>query len=254
MRREWCVSALEFDVLWRLLGRDRLPYPLQCRGDAATAAEHRAARRAAARRIAPLLDDHLHAALSVLHTPTVRVEVCGFHGAGLSTPVRVHAGIVAGRGAVARQLPGADLDRGGDVLISTAPRSGVAVSIVDALPVVARATGRGPGPRTPGHRTGSVLHPAAGRDLVKDSRAFFARPRTGIGEIGVVGGPSADWRPAGDGVGAHWMDFADGRYLVRGDDAGVVPVSREELAAEIGTLIDRIGAAGQDQTTSHTAT
>ncbi|MFF0817395.1 ESX secretion-associated protein EspG [Rhodococcus sp. NPDC003318] len=246
---------MEFDVLWRLLGRDRLPYPLVYRGDAATEDEHRAARRTAARRIATRLDDALHGALSALFVPAVRVEVFGLHDAGVIAPIRLHAGIRAGVGVAARQLPGADPDRGGDVRITAGPASGLAATIVAALPVVARGAGRGVVVPRPGAGPGSLMRRAGRLDPDEASRVFFGRPRTAVGEIGVLPGPAADWRPSEGGEVVHWMDFADGRYLVRGGDRVVAqPVSGEEFAAELRTLIAAVGAARQANTTIHTAT
>lgn len=231
----WCFTALEFDVLWRLYGRDRLPYPLQFRGAAGTAAARRLARRDAARGIRSMLGDDLHEALSVLLAPAVRVEVCGFHGDGLGFVTRVHAGIRGDVGVVARQQPGADADSGGEVEISAMPHGRVAGSVVAAFPAVARGTGRGVASSV--RSAESLLRPVGGRDE-EELRRFFDRPRVGVGEIGVHPGPALDWRPTDDGAVVHWMDVADGRYLVRGGDAvEALPVSGEELATHLRALI-----------------
>lgn len=240
----WRFTALEFDLLWRLHGRDRLPYPMQFRGDAVTVAAHDRARRDAARRIRTLLDEELHAALSVLLAPTVRVEVCGFHGAALASVTRLHAGIGGEVGVVAQQLPGTDLDCGGEVLVSSGPAARVAEAVVAAVPATARGSGRGVTPRRAGASpaAGLLLRQVGGRDREENLRTFFARPRTGVGEIGVHPGPAVDWRPTEDGSVVHWIDFADGRYLVRGgDEVEALPVSGEEFTAHLRTLIARTG-------------
>ncbi len=251
--REWRFTAAEFDVLWRLLGRDRLPYPLQCRGVAITDAEHRASGRADARTVGRRLDEDLYDALSVLHTPDVRVEVCGFTGPGLTVPVRVHAGVRAGAGVLVRQGPGPDLDSGGAVTVTATPATELPALLVRVLPPAVRGAGDVPAAtaRAVGG-SGGLLRPVGGRDVDAERRGFFGRPRIGLGEIGVHPGPALDWRPTDDGAVVHWLDHADGRYLVRSDGAAA-PVSVEELAAALGRLVTLAGP-DQDRTTSHTAT
>lgn len=251
MTGAWSFTALEFDVLWRLLGRDRLPYPLVHRGDAATEAGYRAARRAATQRIVPRLSDTLHEVLSVLFAPVVRIEVFGVN----EDAIRVHGAVRSGVGVIARQLPGIDLDSGGDVRITVVPASGLAAAIVAALPPAGRGAGPGVQARPAGAQSGSLLRRAGRLDADEARRRFFDRPRIAVGEVGVLPGTALDWRPSGDGAVVHWTDVADGRYLVRGvggDEATAAPVSGEEFAAELGMLIGDVSR--QANTTSHTAT
>ncbi|MFE3293221.1 ESX secretion-associated protein EspG [Rhodococcus sp. NPDC059234] len=242
MTDQWRFTALEFDVLWRHLGRDRLPYPMRFRGEAATEDDFQQQRRAAARRVLPRLDEALHAALSALASPIVRVEVCGFHGRGLESTVRAHAGVSGERAALARQDQGADLDDGGDVVLSAVPAGRVAARIAAVLPSARRGTGRGVASAISRRRSGadgSLMLPAARLGHEEACDEFFARPRTGLGEIGVFAGPALDWRPTAEGRVVQWMDFEDdGRYLVGGTDAvSAVPAGGDEIASEVGRLI-----------------
>ncbi|MFD4291802.1 ESX secretion-associated protein EspG [Rhodococcus sp. NPDC058505] len=232
---QWQVAAVEFDILWRLHGRDRLPYPLRCRGSADTADRHRRDRRAAAARMRAVLDEDLHEALTILLDPAVRVEVCGFHGVRLGSVTRLHAGIRGGVGALAAQAPGTDAVR-----ISLLPDRAVPAAIAGALPAAPRGTGGGVTGRRRVPAPGAVLRPIGDREAAL--AAFLGLPRTGIGEIGVHPGPAVDWRPSPDGAVVHWMDHPDGRYLVRGSDAAeVLPVSEAELAAQLRALIAAVG-------------
>ncbi|MFC9786375.1 ESX secretion-associated protein EspG [Rhodococcus sp. NPDC127528] len=245
MTDQWRFTALEFDVLWQQLGRDRLPYPMRIRGGAATEGDFRRQRRAAARRVLPRLDEGLHAALSTLATPAVRVEVCGFHGRGLGTMTRAHAGVRGERATLARQDPGVDLDAGGDVVLLSVPAGSVAARIAAALPSARRGIGRGAPPALARPRAADESLMLAATRLGPDEACveFFARPRTGLGEIGVFAGPALDWRPTADGRVVQWMDFEDdGRYLVRDAEAvSVVPAGGDDIAAELRRLIGLVG-------------
>ncbi|WP_181762816.1 ESX secretion-associated protein EspG [Rhodococcus spelaei] len=240
------MSALEFDVLWGLLGRDRLPYPLQCRGAADTADDHHSARRDAARRIRPMLDEGLYGAFTILLAPTVRVEICGFHGHGhghgLATVVRAHAGVRGERATLVRQEPGVDLESGADVVLSSLPSGQLPERIVESLPAARRGARRGAASAGPSRRVGTdgpLMVSATRRGPEEERDEFFDRPRTGLGEIGVFAGPAVDWRPTADGHVVHWMDFeGDGRYLVRGTDiVSALPVGGDDIASELHRLI-----------------
>ncbi|MFC7449377.1 ESX secretion-associated protein EspG [Rhodococcus daqingensis] len=235
------LTALEFTVLWERFGRDRLPYPFQFRGTATTDEEFRADRRAAAAKVAPMLDESMYEALVALAEPAVRVEVCGFRGAGLESMIRVHAGVGRSCAAVAVQLPGPDLHAGGDVLLTSAPAAQVGTIVVQSIPPVPAGRRRGVSvPRSVTASGGGSIMQTASRARGNEERdEFFRRPRTGLGEITVFAGPAYDNRPTGDGRGFHWMDFADdGRYLVRGSDiVSALPARGEDIAAEVQRLV-----------------
>ncbi|MFD4181397.1 ESX secretion-associated protein EspG [Rhodococcus sp. NPDC058514] len=237
----WRLTALEFTVLWERFGRDRLPYPFQFRGTAATDDDFRADRRAAARKVAPMLDERLYEALVALAEPAVRVELCGFRGARLESTIRLHAGIRNSVAAVAVQLPGPDPHAGSDILLASAPVTQVGTAVSQSIPPVAAGRRRGVSvPRSVAPVSdGSILQPASRARGNEERDEFFRRPRTGLGEITVFAGPAYDNRPTGDGQGFHWMDFADdGRYLVRGSDiVSALPARGEDIAAEVQRLV-----------------
>lgn len=237
----WRLTALEFTVLWERFGRDRLPYPFQFRGTAATDDEFQADRRAAAQKVVPMLDERMYEALVALAEPAVRVELCGFRGARLDSMIRMHAGVRESVAAVAVQLPGPDLHAGSDVLLASAPASQVGTFVAQSIPPVAAGRRRGVSvPRSVVPASGGSVMQSASRGQGNEERdEFFKRPRTGLGEITVFAGPAYDNRPTGDGQGFHWMDFAaDGRYLVRGSDiVSAVPARGEDVAAEVQRLV-----------------
>ncbi|AQA22199.1 espG family protein [Rhodococcus sp. MTM3W5.2] len=246
----WRLTALEFTVLWERFGRDRLPYPFQFRGTAATDEEFRADRQAAAQKVVPMLDEGLYEALVALAEPVVRIELCGFRGAGLESMIRMHAGIRQSIAAVAVQLPGADLHAGADVLLASAPVTQVGTFVAQSIPSVAAGRRRGVSvPRSATPVSGSLMQSASRARGNEERDEFFLRPRTGLGEITVFAGPAYDNRPTGDGQGFHWMDFADdGRYLVRGSDiVSALPARGEDIAAEVQRLVGvaRAGAVSR---------
>ncbi|MGW6378987.1 ESX secretion-associated protein EspG [Rhodococcus sp. NPDC055112] len=247
----WRLTALEFTVLWEQFGRDRLPYPFQFLGTAATDEEFLADRRAAAQRVGPMLDEGLYEALVALAEPVVRVELCGFRGAGLESMVRMHAGIRHSVAAVAVQLPGTDLHAGADILLASAPAAQVGTFVAQSIPSVTAGRRRGVSvPRSVAPVGGGSLMQSASRARGNEERdEFFRRPRTGLGEVTVFAGPAYDNRPTGDGQGFHWMDFAnDGRYLVRGSDiVSALPARSEDIAAEVQRLVGvaRAGTVGR---------
>ncbi|WP_242676768.1 ESX secretion-associated protein EspG [Rhodococcus sp. ABRD24] len=242
----WRFTGLEFQVLWAQLGRDRLPYPLRFRPIADTQDDLDRQRRAAARQWAPRVTETLHRHLNALAEPAVRVEVCGYAGAGLDAKVRMHAGIRGASGALAIQLPGVDDDTGGDIYLHCVAPAQLAHAIVAALPAAPAGTRR---PltfrRADLDSGGGPILVSAGSTRTRDEvNGFFRRPRTGIGEITAFAGVAYDSRPTEDGIGLHWLDFADdGRYSVRGvDNVVAAPVSAADLASEIARLMARVQA------------
>ncbi|EME20866.1 ESX secretion-associated protein EspG [Rhodococcus triatomae] len=251
---EWYFSALEFDVLWRVFGRDRLPYPMAYRSASESASVEQGARRSAEQALRSGLDEPLQGAVSALLEPELRIEVCAFTGADLTSVTRLHAGVRGGSAVVVTQAPGADVDSGGDVRVVVMPRTRVAGAVIAALPPAVRGTGRRI-VAEPARGTDTVMRPVTGRGTPDDVRGFFAQRRLGIGEVGVHPGPAVDWRPTDDGGVFRWIDVADGRYLVNRGDAviEVLPASAAELGTQLATLVDRVGRLDQASNTSHTA-
>lgn len=242
----WRLTALEFAVLWERLGRDRLPYPFGFRGTAETDTQFRDQRADAARRVLAQVDAPMYEALAALAEPVVRIELCGLHrcGAG-SSMVRVHAGIRHARATVAVQRPGADLHTGADVVLTAVAPVEVGVALAQTIPRVEAGRRRGvsvPRSTAPG---ASVMRPAGRRRASEQRGEFFARPRTGFGEVSVVAGPAYDSTPRGDDRCFHWVDFAgDGRYLVRGTETvRARPAGGTDIAALVQRLVAEAGAA-----------
>ncbi|MBM4557640.1 ESX secretion-associated protein EspG [Rhodococcus hoagii] len=244
---EWRFTGLEFQVLWRQLGLDRLPYPLRYRPVAETQEDLDRQRRDASAALLPRLAEALHRHLVALAEPRERIEVFGFAGRPDTAPVRLHAGIRGDTGTLAIQLPGPDVDTGGDVLLRGVAPTRIPDAIASALPRIP-AGSRSPvrfrradlhsGP-------GSVLTSAGSVALRDEVRALLGRPRSGTGEITAFAGVAYDSRPTDDGVALHWLDFdGDGRYVLRGDaDVVVRPAGPADVAAEVRALLDTVRVA-----------
>ncbi|MCA1005981.1 ESX secretion-associated protein EspG [Rhodococcus hoagii] len=246
---EWRFTGLEFQILWRRLGLDRLPYPLRFRPIAETQDDLDRQRRDASAALLPRVTETLHRHLVTLAEPTVRIEVFGFAGRSDTTPVRLHAGIRGDTGTLAIQLPGPDPDTGGDVLVRGVAPTRVPDAIASALPTApagARSAVRF-------RRTdlqpaqGAVLTSAGSAGLRDEVRALLGRPRSGTGEITAFAGSAYDSRPTDDGAAMHWLDFGDdGRYVLRGDpDIVVRPAGAADIAAEVRALLDAVRAAAR---------
>ncbi|MFM1725879.1 ESX secretion-associated protein EspG [Rhodococcus sp. PAM 2766] len=240
---EWRLTGLEFQVLWRQLGLDRMPYPLRYRPIAETQDDLDRQRRDASAALLPRLTEALHRHLVALAEPTVRIEVFGFAGRPDTTPVRMHAGIRGDTGTLAIQLPGHDLDTGGDVLVHGVAPTRIPDAIASALPTApagSRSTVRFRRTDLQPAR-GGVLTSAGSVGLRDEVRALLGRPRSGTGEITAFAGAAYDSRPTDDGAALHWLDFEDGRYLLRGDrDVSVRPADTAGVASEITALLDGV--------------
>lgn len=242
----WRFSGLEFQVLWRHLGLDRLPYPLRYRPVADTQDDLDRQRREAAMSWLPRITEPLYRHLTVLAEPAVRIEVFGLVGSPDRVPVRMHAGIDGGAGVLAVQSPGPDLGTGGDVSVRRVEPSRIPEAIASALPVT-QAGSRAPlrfrrSDLQPGRR--NVLEPAGSTGLRDEALALLRRPRSSTGEITAFAGAAYDSRPTDDGVGLHWIDVTDdGRYTFRETtDISLAPASASRLASEISRLVAVAGA------------
>ncbi|WP_069165399.1 ESX secretion-associated protein EspG [Nocardia altamirensis] len=237
---DWRFTGLEFELLWSAYGRDRLPYPLQYRAEAADFSDLKQQREAAADALMNRYAEDLERALDVLLEPEARIESKGL-GETPSNVFRFHAGIRGGLGATLVQLPGHAADTGSDVIVSWCPATQVAKRAVAALP-----------------RTPPGTHPpievrreevAADRErhvrrpyevsMAEQLDRIFKRRRLGLGEITVFAGAAVDARPA-FGRGFWWMDYEDGRYFVKtGDPIVARPLDAATMTAEINRLLAR---------------
>ncbi|RVW01600.1 ESX secretion-associated protein EspG [Rhodococcus spongiicola] len=244
--KAWQFTGLEFEVLWRQLGRDRLPYPLRYRPTADTQEDLDRLRQAAAASWLPRVTETLHRHLTVLAEPDIRIEVSGFVGREDTVAVRMHGAIRGGLATLAIQMPGPDVDSGGDVMVHGPAPAQLPEAIASALPAMPA------GSRAPVRFRRTDLQPGGGPLLVSagatglrdEALGLLRRPRTGIGEITAFAGVAYDSRPGTGGVGLHWIDFGgDGRYALR-DAADIVvsPASVPQIAAEIEKLLGTIRA------------
>lgn len=225
----WTFNALGFTVLWRAAGHDVLPYPLQFRSTADTAAEFEAQWKAEAGDLAARLDDHLEAAVQILHGPESRIEVAGFAAAPKNSGdlpqigdpryrVRIHAAVHYRRAVLVTQHPTSDPESGGDIRISLLRAENLTRHLLAALPGGPRGTR--PALRvnradlTDDDRPFTAFHDDAPRSPREQAARFFERPRSTILYVAVCPGPAWDRRPT-PARDFHLMDYPDGRYLVR---------------------------------------
>ncbi|MBM7415936.1 MULTISPECIES: ESX secretion-associated protein EspG [Nocardiaceae] len=237
----WNLTSLEFAVLLDRIGRDRVPFPFSWTTPARTAADLRAEREAARRRLG---DRSLLAAVSLLGGPGLQVTACGVESGDRRVRIRAATSYSAiPLAVVVVQEPGPTSDTGGTVHVHAVPAERVAHTVAAALPH-----------RRPGQRASSSV---SRDDVVRapsshlhDSRGDTDRervihildgPRDGLGEI-VVG-------HGGDGpleaiAGRRWIDAVDdGRYLVHATDVvTVLPATAQTIAAALDDEIRRAGA------------
>ncbi|MFH5209738.1 ESX secretion-associated protein EspG [Antrihabitans spumae] len=235
----WQLSALEFSVALHALGRDRMPYPFTFRAPGSSAEEVLALRLDAGKQLAVQADGLFRTTLTLLLEPQIRVEVHGFTGPELRTPIRIHAGISGRTAVLAVQRPNSQT-ASGEVTIRRCSVDTIAQRVVAELPTAAAGDRRAFTAERSARAAAeeSYVRPADEVPRSEQIDRFFRRPRTCVGEIGVFDGVAVDAR-ATSGRTVHWFDFVgDGRYVVKGDKTKrVVPVSAETFAAEIDTLV-----------------
>ncbi|MGW5754227.1 ESX secretion-associated protein EspG [Nocardia rhamnosiphila] len=239
----WQLDGYEFTLALEAMGRDRLPYPLEYQPHRmAHYDDFRRYRQQCARRLQPVFDERLHRALTVLLEPEIRVEVYGVHGPQPNTAVRMHAGVIGRVAVLARQLPGAARESGGDIVLTQLRTAQLAAQLVAGLPLVA------PGRHQPIRARRSDLNaPVYSRHPTRlspaeDLQRFFRRSRTGTGEITVYPGYTVDTRPTGDGYAFLWLDYPDdGRYLLHNhntDDFTLTPGPADEILHQLRSRLE----------------
>jgi hypothetical protein len=237
---QWTVRGMDFAMLCSRFGRDRLPYPLAVTVDVDTEDQLRRLRHEASARLDTLVDERLEAAIAAVIDPVVRIECrCDTHALGQSS-VRIHAAVTHDLAVVLTQRPGPDCS----VTIDTVTPTSAPVRIADSVPTVQagrRAADTLEHPCTATTSGGAILSTAT-RNATADEKfeAFFARPRSAVGEVIVARGATYDHRRDTDAVSFFWMDFdGDGRYLVRSHASiDVVPADHTRLVAEIGRQLE----------------
>ncbi|MBY6539942.1 ESX secretion-associated protein EspG [Rhodococcus sp. BP-349] len=267
----WHLTSLEFAVLLDRIGRDRVPFPFSWTTCARTAADLRAEREAARRRLG---DRSLLAAASLLGGPGLQVTACGVESGDRRVRIRAATAYSAiplhsdrppafalhsdrppafplhsdrppafPLAVVVVQDPGPTSDTGGTVHVHAVPPERMTHTLTAALPhrragrVTPSSVSRDDVVRAPS----SHLHDS--RDDTDRERVIHILdgPREGLGEI-VVG-------HGGDGpleaiAGRRWIDaVGDGRYLVHATDVvTVLPATAQTIATALDDEIRRAGA------------
>lgn len=245
--RQWTFEGLPFRILLEQAGRDRLPFPLQFRPSADSAADYDRQRDDAAHVIDAVMDEDLRAAVHTIVEPRVRVEVVGHVRSGRMEhrKVRAHAAIGYDFAVVLTQQPGIDDRSGGTIRMECVdPFRGV-TNALEVLPRV--AGGASPRievdqPRLSVDEQDSPLHQSVPRTSGEERyKRLFSRAPSSAGEILVCAGPAPDSRLTEGTTGIQWVDFEDdGRYMIRHTSIiSVIGASVSDLAAEVRGLVEK---------------
>ncbi|WP_025347154.1 ESX secretion-associated protein EspG [Nocardia nova] len=243
------MTSAQYEAAFFAMERDRLPYPtwnaLRANDDADLGRQ----RREAIDTLRLRVDDEFARAFHILTEPEVRLHVRGRLGSDPDHPdwqLRGYAGFGSSAAAVVVQDPDPEPGVSGDVSISLCTH-------VQALGLLAHTL-----PEVPPGRH-ELNAPKSELDLEPDSLGwnkpptlrermdkFFARPRTGWGEVLCYPGRFLDNRT--DGVESfYWMDFSgDGRYYVREDQVGytIQPMTHDGFISHARVLARRVRELG----------
>ena len=245
----WQLTSAQYEAAFFAMERDRLPYPTWNALRASDDADLGRQRREAIDTLRPRVDDDLARAFQALTDPQVRLHVHGRLGSDPDNPdtqLRGYAGFGPSVAAVVIQDPDPEPGASGDVSVSLCTH-------VQALGLLARMLPEHP----PGRHELNGLKSEL--DLEPDSPGwnrpptlrerldqFFARPRTGWGEVLCYPGRFLDNRT--DGVqGFLWMDFPrDGRYYIHEDPAGytIQPMTHDGFVNHARVLARRVRELG----------
>jgi hypothetical protein len=239
----WKLTQLEFFLAWQVMGRDRMPFPIEYRSDVEVRADLDRDYAAAARTLVdiPQTDD-LYRACQALAQPRAHVMVFGCRRDGRDRLVRMHAGIDDGVGALLVQEPGpgTELDAAGDIRVYSHTPGGAIGRMVSLLP-----------PVRPGVKHGVSINrldlippetwSAADRNSPREQvLRFIRRPYSLYIEFKVDAGVALDgWQESGTFL--QVVDYVDdGRYLLTvGDRVEATPLTADKLQASIQRLVDR---------------
>lgn len=252
--RSWTFDGLQFRMLMEQAGRDRLPFPLQYRPTAESAADYHRQRHEANEAVAGVMDEDLDLAVRTIVAPRIRVELVGHArtttAGTAATKLRAHAAIGHDLAVVLTQQPGADDTSGGSIAVALLQP----YRAVEAALAVLPAKGRGAFTRIDVERPSTGPEAEYSTPLIRRTERksgedqyarMFGRAPECAGEILVCPGPSPDSRPTDGTEGIHWVDFADdGRYVIRHSDLiTVLPASGLDLVAEVRQLIEKVTVA-----------
>ncbi|SNT16969.1 ESX secretion-associated protein EspG [Rhodococcoides kyotonense] len=237
IERQWRFRGLEFRSLMHIVGRDRLPFPLQFRPDAVSADQYARQRREADVLARSAVDDDLRISLRAIAEPSYRIEVVGHRRRrdGQVVKVRAHAAVRHDVGVVLVQEPGVDDATGGDIAVTLVDGHRAIDRVVRALP--SRAAGTTPRIDVAQSQTsgGTMIRAAAGTSSRERADRLLSGPQSSAGEILICPGASVDGRPDASTSGFHWIDIdGDGRYVVRhGSTVSILPAGPSDLDTEI---------------------
>ncbi|CCH27523.1 ESX secretion-associated protein EspG [Actinosynnema sp. NPDC047251] len=249
--RVFRLSALEFFLLWQAVHRDAHPVPLGTRHYGHTQQERArlietASRDLFARGLGTVQrpDEELYGVLRGLAEFEVGLEVVftinGEQARGLAT--------AAWHGAFAGRL-------GDQVQVTGFRPTALASRTVSTLPAAPPGGGRSVNVRWEDYlaagRAGvddgtegflDVLRGVGMREPEANTLMRAVTTRTGGGQVGVIARNRAGYlHPTGDAI--SWLDTADGRYLVRRNDAWLViaPTDAARLTSAVDELVAMAG-------------
>ncbi|WP_227996438.1 ESX secretion-associated protein EspG [Nocardia australiensis] len=237
----WTLTPDQFALAWARTDGDRIPYPLAVRLSARDSVERAAQLPTLEQWCDRTLDADLEAALRLLGSSTVLIEIFGrAPDASAVRLVRVLGASSGNISVVAAQRAGATPERGGDIRLFVGGAKSLSARMVSMLPENTPGTTprlTAPQDRVKEDSRDLVTVPVSGPTVSARIRRMLSRPRAGIGQIVVsVRRANGELRPFGV---LCWIDVAgDGRYVVRtGADVDIVPVTAELFAAQLSPMV-----------------
>lgn len=231
------LTSLEVVVLWELMSRDRLPFPLTHWPTHQYEEDYRRAKRETAQRLLAYLPADGQQLWEAAVNPDIRISAAGEapdDETDMSAVTRVVGLRREGYAVVLVQQPGDRIERGGDVDVYQTDVTGLAGAVIDHLPKAERGKQgevRILSPQRDGtdHNYGSssVLESA---DLPgRRSERWRNAKATQRGDLRIEPGSGAHWIQDRQGYLVRWRDLAgDGRYLIEpGADPVAIPVDNK---------------------------
>jgi hypothetical protein len=243
VNRTWSLTALEFVSLWEETGEGILPEPLFYVSPTRSLADAEREKRATVARLRACPDRLPDRVLECIARPDIRITVVATGTCGPRKPggsLRLLAVRRGDTGYLVTQRPGESHWHCAGFAVVEGPALGLAKMVVGALPPV------GPGRYT------DIMLPDEGLELRAAVRARaerFLRLPTGMtGEITVIQGSSL-FGPRGLARRTlRWRDVTgDGRYVIIGNPATVVPADTGGLTAALNNAIAYIVASIREE-------
>ncbi|MQY19075.1 ESX secretion-associated protein EspG [Nocardia macrotermitis] len=231
------LTSFETVVLWELMSRERLPFPLVHWPTQQYEDDYIRAKKETAERLLAYLPEDAMQLWEAAVNPDIVIWAAGEPSADetdMSLVTRVVGLRREGYAVVLVQQPGETIERGGDVDVYETDVVGLARSVIEHLPKVGRGK-RGEVQILPEEPDGSDAHhdgsPVLDSNDQTQQRSDRWRRAKAIqfGDLKVEPGKGAHWIQDRSGYLIRWRDLVDdGRYVIEAKpDPVAVPVDDE---------------------------